>query len=260
MINPGKIYSLIPKISKDLGAVGKDGKNASQGYKFRGIEDLYNAAHPAFVKHGVFCCPSVLEYETSDRVRKSGSIALRVIMRISHKFYAEDGSFIEVTTVGEAIDDADKASNKCMSAAMKYALIELFCVPTEDLDDGDKNSPEAGSGGNGKHTTEPRTFGKPKSPDLEKFNAEHPPIEIPKTEAGEFIERGRQAHFAKAFRESLPQGSQKNAEKIRHGWLNKNGYLDKDGNPSSAMIALKDFAEVLDRACKFANEYQEVPF
>lgn len=146
----GKIFSLIPRVMAEIKVIGKDQKNLHQGYKFRGIDQMYGAIQPSLVKHGVFCCPQVqrsetFEIETFDDKGKS-KIAFRVLLTIAHRFYADDGSFIEVVTQGEAIDRSDKASNKAMSAAMKYCFIELFSIPTveEGIEDADLDSPEAG--------------------------------------------------------------------------------------------------------------------
>lgn len=142
--NPGKIFSLIPKIMAEIKSIGKDQTNAHQNYRFRGIDDMYNAVHPALVKHGVFCCPQVQKTESSELDRGDGKFAFRVLLSVNHRFYADDGSFVEVITQGEGIDRSDKASNKAMSAAMKYAFIELFSIPTEDIEDSDRDSPKAG--------------------------------------------------------------------------------------------------------------------
>jgi hypothetical protein len=56
-----QIYQAIPKVMRSIGAVAKDRKNPQQGYQFRGIDDLLNAAQPAFIEHGVFCVPEVIE-------------------------------------------------------------------------------------------------------------------------------------------------------------------------------------------------------
>lgn len=133
------IYTAITKVMGEIGAVKKEGKNAVQGYAFRGIEQMYAAAHPAFIKHGIFCAPEVIDQKTETFVNNKGTTTFRVLLRVAHKFYAADGSWIVVTTSGEGIDTSDKASNKAMSAAMKYALIELFCVPTEDIADSDRD-------------------------------------------------------------------------------------------------------------------------
>jgi len=142
---PGMIYVRINQIMKDLGAIAKDRKNDHQGYKFRGIEDMYNAIHPILVNHQVFCVPQVMEKELQTFASGSGKTSFRVLLKISHKFYAEDGSYIDVITIGEGIDTSDKACNKAMSAAMKYAFIELLSIPTEDIEDSDKDNPEIDS-------------------------------------------------------------------------------------------------------------------
>lgn len=143
-MNPGKIFSLIPKVMSDIGSISKGRKNEHQNYKFRGIEDMYNVIQPALIKHGVFCCPQVVDSQNFELTSANGKASCRVLLKISHRFYADDGSYIEVITQGEGIDTSDKASNKAMSAAMKYAFIELFSIPTEDIDDSDSDSPEAG--------------------------------------------------------------------------------------------------------------------
>jgi hypothetical protein len=139
-----EIFKLIPKIMGELGAVQKSGFNKHQNYAFRGIEQLYSAVHPLFVKHCVFCVPQVVEKTCETYTKKDGQnekISFRVILKVNHKFYAPDGSFIEVVTCGEGIDTSDKATNKAMSGAMKYAFIELFSIPTNDVEDSDKESP-----------------------------------------------------------------------------------------------------------------------
>ncbi len=145
----GLIYQQIAKVMTEIGAIAKDRKNESQGYRFRGIEDLYNAAHPVLAKHGVFCCPTVKQYEVREResVDANGrkKLSTWIFMLVEHKFYAEDGSFVDVVTSGEGLDTSDKAANKCLSAAFKYALMELLCVPMADIEDSDRTSPEVTS-------------------------------------------------------------------------------------------------------------------
>lgn len=140
-MNSGKIFALIPKISGEIGPIIKDRKNEAQGYRFRGIEDFLNNAHPALIKHGVFFAPEVIESKTLEGQTQKGAPTLRVLLRVRFRFYADDGSFVEVTTQGEGIDSSDKASNKAMSAATKYCLMNIFCIPTDDVADSDRDSP-----------------------------------------------------------------------------------------------------------------------
>jgi len=54
-----------------------------------------------------------------------------------------DGSLHTVTMFGEAMDSADKATNKAMSAAYKYACLQAFCIPTEGMmPDADATTPQ----------------------------------------------------------------------------------------------------------------------
>jgi hypothetical protein len=58
------------------------------------------------------------------------------------QFFADDGSSVSVTTIGEGMDSGDKSSNKAMSAALKYALVQMFCIPTADDKDSENDSHE----------------------------------------------------------------------------------------------------------------------
>lgn len=140
-----KIYALIPQIMKELGHIGKNKTNTHQNYQFRGIEDMYNNIHPVLVKHGVFCVPQVIDSTTETFVNNTGKTSFRVMLRVNHKFYADDGSCVEVITAGEGIDTSDKATNKAMSACMKYAFIELLSIPTSDIEDSDRDHETIGS-------------------------------------------------------------------------------------------------------------------
>lgn len=126
----------------DVGAIEKGRKNAQQGYSFRGIDDAYAAFQPLFVRHGMFVIPTVLKSTREERATKSGGTMTYTTLEVRHTFYAEDGSSLDAITVGEAMDSGDKSSNKAMSAAMKYALLEVFCVPTEGDNDTENHSPE----------------------------------------------------------------------------------------------------------------------
>ena len=136
------IFSLIPKVMGEVGAISKNRKNPQQGYSFRGIDDMYNAIQPAMVKYGIFCAPFVVSKEREERPSKSGGVLFYTTLTVKHTFFASDGSSVDVVTIGEAMDSGDKSSNKAMSAAMKYALIELFCIPTEEEKDTESQTHE----------------------------------------------------------------------------------------------------------------------
>ena len=141
----GKIIELLLKAAADIGVIGKDTQNQQQGYKFRGIDAIVDHTAPAFRKHGIVAVPSH-RYVTSDLIESSrGTQGRRVIVQTTVKFIAKDGSYITAEAVGEGADYADKATNKAMAQALKYALSQTLLIPTGDADP-DAESPETGSG------------------------------------------------------------------------------------------------------------------
>lgn len=136
----GKIYEQIPKIMADVPAIAKDNFNAGQKYKFRGIDDIYNALQSVLARHGVFCVPRVIWERTEERITKSGTALIYRILKIKYRFYADDGSFFDAIVVGEGMDSGDKAGNKAMSAAQKYAFLQVFSIPTEEQKDSENES------------------------------------------------------------------------------------------------------------------------
>ena len=137
-----KIYKSIAGVMKDVGAVGKDSKNPQQGYKYRGIDAVMNALQPAMVKHGIFAAPTVISSEREERQTRNGGLLIYTMLTVKYSFFAEDGSSVETTVVGEGMDSSDKSSNKAMSAAFKYACFQTFCIPTEEMIDSETESPE----------------------------------------------------------------------------------------------------------------------
>ena len=135
-----KIYKAICNVIGDVGAVGKDKKNEQQNYRYRAIDDVYNALNPALAKYGVLIVPNVLEVTKVDRATKSGAVMTYATVRVNYTFYcAEDGSSVNSEVQGEGSDTGDKSINKAMSAAMKYMCFQVFCIPTEELnEDADK--------------------------------------------------------------------------------------------------------------------------
>ena len=136
------IYEAISKCMEDIGAVGKNDKNSSQGFMYRGIDAVMNAINPALVKNHVFVVPEVLEQQRTERQTNKGGTLFYSICKICFTFYAEDGSFIKATTIGEGMDSGDKATNKAMSIAFKYACFQVFCIPTEEMQDPDADTPD----------------------------------------------------------------------------------------------------------------------
>ena len=136
------IYKAISNVMSEIGAVGKNQKNQQQGFMFRGIDAVMNAISPALIKNKVFVVPEILEQIREERQTKNGSNLIYSVCRVKYTFFAEDGSNVQAIVIGEGMDSGDKATNKAMSIAFKYACFQVFCIPTEEMQDPDAESPE----------------------------------------------------------------------------------------------------------------------
>lgn len=135
------VYAAIEAVMADVGKEGiaKGRKNQQQGYAFRGIDDVYNALAPLLAKHHLIIVPRVLSREKTERETAKGGVLFYVVVQMDFEIVCSvDGSKVTASTWGEAMDSADKATNKAMSAAYKYMAMQTFCIPTEGGEDADE--------------------------------------------------------------------------------------------------------------------------
>lgn len=140
---PPAIYGAIAAVAGSIARQGiaKDRRNSQQGYNFRGIDDVYNALAPHLADAGLVILPRVLSRLQTERETKNGGALFNVVVEVEFDFVAAaDGSQHTIKTFGEAMDSADKATNKAMSAAYKYAAMQAFCIPTAGDNDADATS------------------------------------------------------------------------------------------------------------------------
>ena len=137
-----KIYAAMAKVMGDIVAIGKDSTNQQQGFKYRSIDAVYNALNPLLAKHGIFTTPEVLDKTREERVNAKGTTLAFTCLRVRYTFWADDGSSVSCVVEGEGMDSGDKSSNKAMAVAHKYALLQTFCIPTEEQKDPDADTHE----------------------------------------------------------------------------------------------------------------------
>lgn len=140
----GLIFQKIPAVMRKVGAIAKGRKNVQQGYQFRGIDDVYNEIHDALAEEGIFTVPRVVADKSEEKTSRGGTTLIYRILTIEYDFFASDGSVFMARVVGEGMDSGDKASNKAMAVAHKYALLQVFCIPTEESKDPENDSHELG--------------------------------------------------------------------------------------------------------------------
>jgi hypothetical protein len=136
------IYQALAQINKGIGAIQKSSKNQQQGFMYRGIDDVMNELHALFAEHEVFILPEFLNIETTERQTQRGGVLFYVKATVKFTFMSSDGSGVSAVVVGEAMDSGDKATNKAMSIALKYALLQMFLIPTIEEKDPDAQTHE----------------------------------------------------------------------------------------------------------------------
>ena len=140
------VHQAIADAMRRIRAVGKEGRNARDGYAFKRIDDFMTAAHEALSQAGVHIVPKVLQRITDEtHLTGSGNVMRWVDLEVQFRFYGPRGDSVKVVTWGEGRDASDKATNKALTGAMKYALMYALMVPTDDIQDADRSSPESGS-------------------------------------------------------------------------------------------------------------------
>lgn len=141
-----EVYKAIATVMSEMSTEGiaKGRKNQQQHYQFRGIDDIYNALAKKLSKANLCILPRIISRDCTERKSAKGGALFCVVVDAEFDFISsKDGSKHTVKTFGEAMDSADKATNKAMSAAYKYACMQAFCIPTEGDNDADANTHEA---------------------------------------------------------------------------------------------------------------------
>lgn len=149
------VYKAINRVQADLSRMGisKDSTNTFDNYKFRGIDAVYNTLSPLLATHGLCILPRMISRTCEERQSQKGGALFYVTVEAEFDFVcAEDGSKHTVRTFGEAMDRGDKATNKAMSAAYKYAAFQAFAIPTEGDNDADAHTHEVAAKPAPKHS------------------------------------------------------------------------------------------------------------
>jgi len=143
---PKSVLEALHNVQKSLATSGlaKEGANTFDGYNFSGIDQVYNNLGPLLAEHKLLILPQVLERSEQVYQNAKGTQMVRTVIRVRFVCKSVDCEGEEhIETFGEAADRSDKSTNKAMSAAMKYAMINAFCIPIVpgSVDDADTETP-----------------------------------------------------------------------------------------------------------------------
>ena len=142
------VYQAISNVTAELArsGIGKTKRNAAQGFAYRGVDDVMQALAAALPKCGLVMLPRVTNRTERAAPSKSGGTIYTVILDVEWDLVSTaDGTLHTIVVQGESMDSGDKATNKALSAAYKYAAVLAFSIPLEGIEDADAHSPEAGA-------------------------------------------------------------------------------------------------------------------
>lgn len=142
--SPTTVYQAMNNVQLALKAgIAKQGTNKYDNYNFRGIDQILNVLGPILADQGLLATPTVEERIERVYESKNGGAMLHVTLRVRYTFVsvADPSPTHDVTVYAEGSDRSDKATNKAMSAAYKYAMIQAFAIPVEGEPDADAETP-----------------------------------------------------------------------------------------------------------------------
>lgn len=140
------IHAALAAAFGEVGTIGKDRENKEQGYAFRSIEAIKSEVRGALARHGVVMIPEVVSHERwiTERGPKRNPWD-HVVLTIRYTFVGPDGSTLVAESVGEGLDNGDKAYTKAATFALKTLLTQMFVISDRDEADPDAQTPPEAS-------------------------------------------------------------------------------------------------------------------
>lgn len=138
------VQEAIAQVALEVGAIGKNAQMESgpARYNYRSLDDLVNAVHEPLARNNVTFSPATIQVISEDKgSTRSGTTQYHIRAIVTYRVYGPSGDFIQASVLAEALDTSDKASNKLMSAAYKYAISQVLSIPFA-MDDQDAEQPE----------------------------------------------------------------------------------------------------------------------
>lgn len=139
-----KVNEAVVAVMEEVRAVGKDGYNKVQGFRFRGVDQVVNAVSPALKANGVVVFPVESHVDYTERVNTKGTTMVDARAKVTYRWVGPEGDHFDVQVCSEARDAADKATAKALSVAFRICLLQTLSLPTDDPDP-DSEYPEVHS-------------------------------------------------------------------------------------------------------------------
>ncbi|KKN15592.1 hypothetical protein LCGC14_0984420 [marine sediment metagenome] len=133
---PRTVIERLLKVKEELGTIEKDWIDTQGGGKFFAftIDRVYGHLGPLFNKHGLIVTPRMVSVDYGTVTSAHGKHGTSAHVMMDYTFCDVDGGELTMRFGAEGIDYQDKATNKAVQQAFKYALVQLFQLSTGDVD------------------------------------------------------------------------------------------------------------------------------
>jgi hypothetical protein len=128
------VFEALADVMADVRNVGKGDYNRAQGFSFRGVDAVVNAVGPVLRRHQVIIVPHATEARSRDVLSANAKPMRECTVLVTYRIYGPGGDHIDTQVAGEAMDIGDKGTPKAMSVALRTALIQALCLPTNEPD------------------------------------------------------------------------------------------------------------------------------
>lgn len=134
------IYAKLAKMRDEVGVIEKQGHNAHHHYNYVRAEDVTHRARDLFAEHGLFLAPRCVDHTRHD--------GLTVVHLHYDVVDLESGERETFPWVGEGSDKQDKGVYKAYTGGLKYFLMNLLMIPSNEDPEasgsaGERTSPSA---------------------------------------------------------------------------------------------------------------------
>ena len=140
------VIGALARVMRDLPGIGRT-ERSEQGYQYRGIEQITRHAQSLFARHGVVFVPRVVA-QSEVELTINGRPWTEQRLLVEYDVYGPGGPGDKITVgpiASQGRDNSDKGSNKALTQAFKYALLQTLCIgdAKDDADAGPAHEADA---------------------------------------------------------------------------------------------------------------------
>ena len=119
----GKIAGAVCAVIAERGYVRADARNDHFKYSYLSDEAVLGHVRGSMAKNGLMLIPCTVEHSTQSSI---------ITTTTSYTLAHTSGEWMRVQVVAQGQDKADKGPYKAATGALKYALRQVFLIPTGD--------------------------------------------------------------------------------------------------------------------------------